>query len=259
MPYEPRSGLRRSSRRPWIIGAVVAVVAAAAALVLWRWWSASPPPAAPPPPAPAAEQDAGVAAAPPPEPADARSLLEAISPDPLVRRGLTEGDVLRRWAVVTDNLAEGTSPRKQLGFLAPTRQFSVVARRDGPVIAPESYQRYEGLADAIAAIDPAAVARAYRVLRGPAEAAYRALGYPNASLDRVTARALRRIASAPVREGDVPLEPRGRVYAFADPKLEDQPEVEKHLLRMGPRNTRLLQAKARALLDALGLGEGGAR
>ena len=29
--------------------------------------------------------------------------------------------------------------------------------------------------------------------------------------------------------------------------------VEKHLLRMGPRNTRLVQAKARELLDALGL------
>jgi len=29
--------------------------------------------------------------------------------------------------------------------------------------------------------------------------------------------------------------------------------VEKHLLRMGPRNERLVQAKARELRDALGL------
>ena len=32
-----------------------------------------------------------------------------------------------------------------------------------------------------------------------------------------------------------------------------KPAVEKHLLRMGPRNTRRIQAKARALLEALQL------
>jgi Protein of unknown function (DUF3014) len=45
----------------------------------------------------------------------------------------------------------------------------------------------------------------------------------------------------------------GGVYAFADAKLEDLDEVEKHLVRMGPRNERLIQAKARELLKSLGL------
>jgi hypothetical protein len=48
----------------------------------------------------------------------------------------------------------------------------------------------------------------------------------------------------------------GGIYTFADPKLEALPAVEKHLLRMGPRNMRRIQAKAKALLGALELTKG---
>jgi hypothetical protein len=56
-----------------------------------------------------------------------------------------------------------------------------------------------------------------------------------------------------VREGPVLVEPDGAVYAFADPKLEALGPVEKHLLRMGPRNARLVQQKAREIETSLGL------
>jgi hypothetical protein len=50
----------------------------------------------------------------------------------------------------------------------------------------------------------------------------------------------------------------GAVYAFSDPKLEALGPVEKHLLRMGPRNARLVQAKAREIEGALGLSKASA-
>jgi hypothetical protein len=43
------------------------------------------------------------------------------------------------------------------------------------------------------------------------------------------------------------------LFVYEDERLERAGAVEKHLLRMGPRNTRLVQAKARELLEALGL------
>jgi hypothetical protein len=43
------------------------------------------------------------------------------------------------------------------------------------------------------------------------------------------------------------------VYTFEERKLERLPPVERHLLRMGPRNTRLIQAKAQAIAAELGL------
>jgi hypothetical protein len=250
----PRSGLRRPSRARWVVLALLVLAAGAG---IWSWLrqraaapasrtaetasAPTPGPAAPSGPAPAAD------------PARVRSLFESLSSNALFRRWLGEGDHLRRWAVVTDNLAEGVSPRAQLGFLAPSRPFSVLTRDGRTVIDPASYQRYDEFADAVASVDVQALARAYRELHPVLESVYRALGYPNASLDAVTARALQRIVSAPARDGDVEAMGQRGFFVFADPRLEELRPVEKHLLRMGPRNTRLVQAKARDIAGALGL------
>lgn len=270
----PRPPLTRGE----IVMIVAAVVLAVAGAVFWfdqrssrKEELAAPAPAAPASPALA---DAGPGADPaeattaadltPVGAEGARDLLAAVSPDPAFASWLEKGgDLVRRWVILTDNLAEGVSPRKQLAFLAPQRHFTVQRKGDVLVIAPESYRRYDAFADTIASVDAQALAGAYRRLHAVLEAAYRALGYPGASLDRVTAKALRRIAEAPVATADIAVREQGATFAFVDPTLENQGAVEKHLLRMGPRNTRLIQAKAREIEDALGLGAsaraGGAR
>jgi hypothetical protein len=60
--------------------------------------------------------------------------------------------------------------------------------------------------------------------------------------------------SAPVVDSPVEVKAgRGALYEFADDKLEKQSAVAKHLLRMGPRNTKLIQAKAKEIAQALEL------
>jgi hypothetical protein len=188
-----------------------------------------------------------------------QALLEGLSASAAWRRWILAGDLVRRFAVAADNLAEGVSPRKPLEPLRPEKGFSVAAAGGRRMIAPEAYRRYDALADAVASVDAQAAARAYRELHPVLEAAWRGLGYPKGSLDPVVGKALQRIAGAPVREGEVAVVPasRGAMWEFADRGLEDLGPVEKHLLRMGPRNTRLLQAKARELEGALGLGGSG--
>ena len=58
----------------------------------------------------------------------------------------------------------------------------------------------------------------------------------------------------PVVDGDVELTPKVITYAFADPALERLRPAQKHLLRMGPKNERAIQAELRALATALGIG-----
>jgi hypothetical protein len=254
-PEPPRTGLRRSGPAPWIAAAVAVAALVGGALY---WLNRPGREAAEPPPVaatPAAAPSEPPPAPPPPAapPADPRALLEAVSPSALFRSAVQGDEGIRRWAAVTDNLAEGESPRKALAFLAPGRPFSVAARDGRTYIAAGSYARYDGFAALVGGVDAQAAALAYRALHGPAEAAYRALGYPDGSLDRATARALGRVAGAPAPQGDVEVVDEGGIFTFADPKLEDLDDVEKHLVRMGPRNERLIQAKARELLKALGL------
>jgi hypothetical protein len=67
------------------------------------------------------------------------ALLDALSSDELFRRSVAEPDWVRRWTVVTDNVAEGASPRRQLAFAAPGRAFTVERVGRDTVIAQESY------------------------------------------------------------------------------------------------------------------------
>ncbi len=252
-PEGVRTSLKRSSRLPAVV--VALLVVGGGGFLVWRYLSRGAAPQ-PPPPAASAEQaeaDANTVEGPAPAPSTTNGLLEAVSKNALLRKALAEGDVIRRWAVVTANVALGESPRRELGAFAPAEKFSVEEVSGRTAISPASYARYDGFAEAVSSIDAEALAAAWRALHPALQAAYRALGYPYRTIDGAMLRALRRIEDTPVRDGPVYVDRDGKVYAFADARLESLGQVEKHLLRMGPRNTRMIQAKAKELETALGL------
>jgi hypothetical protein len=249
----PRTSIRPPGRTPWIVLAV-AVATGLAIAFLWLSRQAPRPPTPAAQPAPVASE-APAPSAVTPVPGDRlRALLDAVSPDPAIRRLLAGEELARRWAVATDNVAEGVVPRRLLAPLGPSGSFSVQRRGDTVVVDPASYPRYDRIGDLAASLDAAAIAAAYRALRPALDAAYRGLGYPEGSIDRATARALARIEAAPVRGGDVDLVPGvGASWAYADPRLEQLPDVERQLLRMGPRNAGIVKEKAREIARALAL------
>jgi hypothetical protein len=61
------------------------------------------------------------------------------------------------------------------------------------------------------------------------------------------------LVGVPVPGADVLLVHKGALNAFADPRLEELTAAQKQLLRMGPRNVRLIQAKLREIGSALGM------
>lgn len=259
-PAGPGTGhpLRRPSRLPVIL-LVLAALAGAGWLVFSFLRDRPAPPSVAAPggapggvPSPPAVVDPS--AVPPAPPETVREALEPVSADPLLRRCLDEGDVVRRWAFAADNVALGNSPRKALGCLAPARPFAVTKRGEKWFISDESYARYDGVAAAIAGLDAAALAAAYRRLHAPLEAAYRLLGYPDGSLDRAMATALARVERFEPPAGEVEVvEGKGAVWELADPELEALGAVEKHLLRMGPHNARAVAERAKGVREALGL------
>jgi hypothetical protein len=233
--------------------AVVAILIAAG--IGWYLLKPKAEAPAPPPPPPVVQATPKAADVPVPPAADSdaqlRKAFAGASARPEWAKWLAEGDLLERFVVVADNLAEDVSPRKQLAFLAPAKPFKAVEAKALPTIDPKSYARYDGFADVIGSIDAGAAAGAVRLLHPLLESAYHKLGYPDRKLDDVLQKALQRLIDAPVVEAPIQLEAKGGIYKFAYEQLESQGAVEKHLLRMGPRNTKLIQSKARELSAAL--------
>ena len=249
----PRTSIKPPSAVPLVL--VVLAVVAAAGGGLYLYLRKAPPPPTPDAPVAAVAGAPAAVTGPVVDAGRQRSLLEAVSPDPALRRLLGEAELARRWAVAVENLANDVVPRKQLEPFAPKGPFAVVRRGGTTFVDPQTYRRYDAFGDAVASVNVDALVIAYAALRPGLEAAYRALGYPDGSIDRAAARALHRIELAPVREGELAVvEGPGTTWIYADPALERLGDVDKQMMRLGPRNERILQEKAREISRALGLG-----
>ena len=266
--------MRRKTNIGWWFAALTLVALGLGAYVLFPRRQAPPTPLAHEAVPPVQEPGASVAPAnpePPPVPPESlpgttlpplaesdgvlRELARGLSPHPAWSRWLSGQGLIERFVAVVDNVAEGVSPRPHLLFLAPDARFQVVTRNGRQYIDPKSYERYDAVADVIASLDPSAAVGLYRQLQPLCEDAYRELGHPPGRFDDVLAKAIQTLLATPVVDGEIELTPRVVTYAFADPRLEVLSPAQRHFLRMGPRNVRLIQGELRTLAKALAMPE----
>jgi Protein of unknown function (DUF3014) len=182
-----------------------------------------------------------------------RELLGALSVRPELTAWLATDGLVRNFVAGVDSVANGATPSAQLRALAPARPFTAEPRGDRFVIAARSYQRYDGVAETAAALDANGLARAYSTLRPRLEEAYRDLGYPDGRLDAAMERAIKRLLDTPLVEGPIEVAPAPVLYQFVDPRIEGLSSAQKQLVRMGPRNQRIIQDKLREVAGALGI------
>ncbi len=182
-----------------------------------------------------------------------RELVARLSSHPQVARWLTTDHLIRNFAVVVVNIANGRTPAVHLKAVPPAGAFQTRQAGAETVIDPRSYQRYDGHASAVAAIDARGAARLYATLRPRIEEASQELGVADAPFDRTLERAIVELLKTPIVEGDVRLKTDSVSYAFADPALESLSPAQRQFLRMGPSNVRIVQAKLREIATHLGI------
>jgi len=232
-----------TSHVPWIVGAILLAVLIGGAA---RWWTAreaGPEPAAAVPAAtpPAADAAATPAAVPLP-PLDEmdpflRTLLGTLSTRPELARWLASDGLIRQMAMIIDRVAQGGTPARDLKAIAPEGTFGLTGRGRTRTVASETYRRYDGIADTIASLDPAAVSTVYRTIRPRLAEAYSALGRADTDVDVAVRRALDVLIATPIPDGPITLvEGKGATWAYADPALERLDPAQKQLLRLGPDN-----------------------
>ena len=180
-------------------------------------------------------------------------LIRQLSQKPEWAAWLASGNLVRAVRRVGRQDRGRVEPGQGAEAGGAARQFQTLGTGRTLRIDPASYDRYNALANVVDAIDPDGAARAYRRLRPLMQQAFDELGYVNLSFDDRLARALGRLVDVPVQEGDVMLRATSVTFQFADPELEALSPAQKHMLRMGPHNMRLVQTKLRAFARAAGL------
>jgi hypothetical protein len=260
---EEPATVRRRRGAPWlwlVVAALALATAGAVYLVLGRTPRASPVTADQRRAGPAAPVrplggDAAAITVPPLDQSDpvVRELVRQITAHPRIAAWLATDGLIRTITVAVENVASGKTPASRFGVLRPASGFETIARGEDVHISPRSYARYDDLADAIASIDAAGAARVYATLKPRIEEAYRDLGYPDTPFDRTLERAIVSLLRTPAPVESPRLEPKGIGYAYADPALEGLTAAQKQLLRMGPRNVRVVQSALREIALALGI------
>jgi hypothetical protein len=251
-PIEPAPP-RADSRLYMAIAAGALVLGAVGA---W-WWSGRREPAPARAPAVATEGVVPPTAARPLPPVGQmdtflRALFGALSSHPQLARWLATDDLIRQMADAIDRISRGQSPAKVVPVLKPQDIFEIRGARGQLTIDPQSYRRYDALAAAVASLNANGLAQAYRTIQPRLDEAYRSLGRSENTVDEAISVALNILLATPDVQDPIRVIPgKGATYAFADPKLESLAPVQKHLIRMGPRNAAIIRARLGELAAAL--------
>jgi Protein of unknown function (DUF3014) len=187
-----------------------------------------------------------------------RRLVQALSDHPAVTAWVMTNGLIRNFTATVTNIADGTLPAKQLTALRPAAPFRVLERDGRLYIDPQTYNRYNAIADAVGSIDPGSAAKVYTTLKPRIEEAFGELGYPNRRFDQVLQEAIVTLLRTPIpdRPPEVKRSEDAFGYGFADVRLENLSAVQKILLRMGPRNARIVKTRLREIGLALGIPAG---
>jgi hypothetical protein len=164
--------------------------------------------------------------------------------------------IVQRLAAAVHLLAQGYSPKPVLGFLSVEGRFAVHETLDAITIDEASYRRYDPLTDLVAGIDPGAAARVYRTMRPNLNRIYRQVNEDGKGFASALSDALEPLLAVQPLDGEIELAPKGGVFAFKNPELENLTAAQKHILRMGPKNHRKVQTFLRAFVDSAGLSVG---
>lgn len=183
-----------------------------------------------------------------------RQQLPGIDQNPQLTYWVNEtSDLLRRFIVLVNEIAQGRVSRKLFVFWTPQESIQVKEVEGGEyVLDPSSYHRYDQLAAAVEALDPELAWRLYQHLKPLIEEVYAEFGQPGTNFDQVLLNAIEHLLKTPPLQGEIRLIKPSVMYQYADPKLEALSAAQKQLLRMGPVNAAIVKHKLGLVRGLLG-------
>ena len=157
---------------------------------------------------------------------------------------LAPTELIRKFVVFVDNIANGKISRDVVEVIAPEKPFSVTTISQKTfLLDPLSYERYDKFTEVLTSIDARRAAQFYELLQPLFQEAFEELGYPEKNFTSVVFQAIGQLLEAPIVEEPILLTRPVVMYEFLDPSLEALSASQKQMIRLGPKNTKALQLK----------------
>ena len=177
--------------------------------------------------------------------------VEKLNGGPLATQFVQRPNTVERAVAIVDNLRQGAVPYKLLPVGRPGKAFPFQDNGLAVTMNPEGFARYDGLANAIAALDVPAIVGLYEWLSPAVTEAWNMLGYTDTTFEEAALTALGMIMLAPDSNLEARLIKVEANWVYEDEALESLSPIQKQMMRMGPDNAEKVQAKARELRGAL--------
>ena len=158
---------------------------------------------------------------------------------------LTSKNIIRKFTAAVTNIANGDSPRPHIDFFSTKEKIKTEWKSGKAYIDPVSYSRYDSIADIFNSLDTTACVKLFQQMKPACQEAYSDLGYPGTDFQKTLEKAIAHLLAVPVLDDEAEVEKKVISYIYVDPKLEKMSGAQKHLLRMGPENIKIIQDKLR--------------
>lgn len=181
-----------------------------------------------------------------------KSGLLALNWQPGLAGLFADDELIRRFVVQVDNIAQGRLVPEQAIFKGMKQDFKAKAVGQGYQLDAANYARYDRYLTLLESADPQAVAALFQRFYPLLQSAYEELGYPNAQFKQRVQQAIQVLLDSPEVADEPALVLPSVHYAFADAELEQKGLAHKQMVRLGQKNQQRLKQLLRRYQPLLG-------
>lgn len=195
----------------------------------------------------------------PPEPtvteetadAYARETIESVNGGKALAQFVAGDYIVERAVAIVDALRRGEVPYKLLPVGRPSKPFPISDDGLRVTMDPSGYSRYDVFAQWVNGIDVLAIVELLSEYEQIATEALSRMGVGDLDIRSAVLAATTEILATPIAPESAELMKREANWLYMDPELEALSSLQKQVLRMGPKNSEIIQAKARELRGAV--------
>lgn len=193
---------------------------------------------------------------PEPEPLDIsdaaiKTAVMALSEMPEIGQIIVNDDLLRRFVVFTNNLAEQELAENHQFLTVPNATFRVYRQADKEWIDAASFKRYTVYAEALDSMSTDTLIGLYQTYKPAITEAYLEIGDPDDDFNDRLLSAIDHLLDTPEIPVPVEVYSDSVMYKFRNERIENLSNPQKQLLRTGPENMRQIKAKLREIKTAV--------